>query len=142
MPTEILFWLRPSPDTVVLDCTVGYCGHAASILGSSAPTGRLIGIDRDPRAIYASEAQLCRFGGRLELVRGHFVDLKRHLADRGVLKVSGVLFDLGVSSPQLDEPARGLVFRRVAHSTCGWISPLEEPQRKSSTMRMKRTSPG
>lgn len=111
MPNEIVYWLRLSPETVVLDCTVGYCGHAVSILEASAPTGRLIGIDRDPHAIRACEVESRRFGGRLELVNGHFVDLKRHLADRGLAKVSGVLFDLGVSSPQLDEPARGFSFQ-------------------------------
>lgn len=111
MPKEIVSWLRPDPDAIVLDCTVGYCGHAAIILESSAPTGRVIGIDRDPQAIRACEVEPQRFGGRLELVKGHFVDLKRHLADRGVAQVSGVLFDLGVSSPQLDEPARGFSFQ-------------------------------
>ncbi|WP_407938653.1 16S rRNA (cytosine(1402)-N(4))-methyltransferase RsmH [Nitrospira japonica] len=111
MPNEIVSWLMPGPDAIVLDCTVGYCGHAESILKSSAPSGRVIGIDRDPQAIHACEVESARFGGRLQLVRGHFVDLKRHLADRGVAQVSGVLFDLGVSSPQLDEPARGFSFR-------------------------------
>ncbi|MBA5865699.1 MAG: 16S rRNA (cytosine(1402)-N(4))-methyltransferase RsmH [Nitrospira sp. CR1.3] len=111
MPEEVVFWLRPAPDCVILDCTVGYCGHAEKILGSSAPHGIVIGIDRDAGAIRASKPLLDRFGTRLILIKGHFVDLKRHLADRGITKVNGVLFDLGVSSRQLDEPARGLSFQ-------------------------------
>jgi len=111
MPNEIVSWLKARTDSVIVDCTVGYCGHAKNILEASAPTGRVIGIDRDPLAIRACAAESSRFGGRLELIKGHFVDLKRHLASLGIAKVQGVLFDLGVSSPQLDEPARGFSFQ-------------------------------
>ncbi len=111
MPNEIVSWLKPRTDSVIVDCTVGYCGHARNILEASAPTGRVIGIDRDPVAIRACAAESSRFGGRLELIKGHFVDLRRHLAGLGIAKVQGVLFDLGVSSPQLDEPARGFSFQ-------------------------------
>lgn len=111
MPNEIVSWLNAKTDSVIVDCTVGYCGHAKNILEASAPTGRVIGIDRDPLAIRACAAESSRFGGRLELIKGHFVDLKRHLAGLGIAKVQGVLFDLGVSSPQLDEPARGFSFQ-------------------------------
>lgn len=110
MLNEVLFWLRPRAGAVVLDCTVGYCGHAGRILESVAPTGIVIGLDRDPRALEAAEETRERFGSRLVLIRGHFMDLKRHLAEHGISRVDGVLFDLGVSSPQLDEPLRGFSF--------------------------------
>jgi 16S rRNA (cytosine1402-N4)-methyltransferase len=111
MPKEVVFWLRPRPDCVILDCTVGYCGHAQTILEANAPTGLVVGIDRDEQAIQTNKAHLQRFGSRLHLIKGHFVDLKRHLSDRGIAKVGGVLFDLGLSSAQLDEPARGFSFQ-------------------------------
>jgi 16S rRNA (cytosine1402-N4)-methyltransferase len=111
MPTEVLFWLRPKDGEVFLDCTVGYCGHAENVLESSAPSGVVIGIDRDVRAIEAGRKILERFGNRAVLIKGHFVELKRHLADRGISSVHGVLFDLGVSSPQIDEPSRGFSFQ-------------------------------
>lgn len=111
MPTEVLSWLKPKDGEVFLDCTVGYCGHAESILESSAPSGIVIGIDRDVRAIEAGRKILERFGSRAVLIKGNFVELKHHLADRGISAVQGVLFDLGVSSPQIDEPSRGFSFQ-------------------------------
>lgn len=111
MPTEVLSWLKPRDGEVFLDCTVGYCGHAESILESSAPSGIVIGIDRDVRAIEAGRKILERFGSRAVLIKGNFVELKHHLADRGISAVQGVLFDLGVSSPQIDEPSRGFSFQ-------------------------------
>ena len=111
MPAEVLAWLSPRDGQFFLDCTVGYCGHAEAILESSAPTGVLVGIDRDPVAIEAGRTQLARFGARAVLIKGHFVDLRRHLSDRGIERVNGVLFDLGVSSPQIDAPGRGFSFQ-------------------------------
>jgi 16S rRNA (cytosine1402-N4)-methyltransferase len=109
--SEVLQWLNPKPGQVFLDCTVGYCGHTEKILEASTPSGIVIGIDLDQRAIDAGKAKLARFGNRADLIQGHFVELKRHLAARGIERVQGVLFDLGVSSPQLDEPARGFSFQ-------------------------------
>jgi len=111
MPAELLFWLHPQAGQVFLDCTVGYCGHAEIILEASAPTGIVIGIDRDDQAIEAGRQRLARFGSRAILIKGHFVELKRHLAERGISSIHGALFDLGVSSPQIDEPARGFSFQ-------------------------------
>ena len=109
--SEVLHWLNPKPGQVFLDCTVGYCGHTEKLLEASTPSGIVIGIDLDQRAIDAGKAKLARFGNRADLIQGHFVELKRHLAARGIERVQGVLFDLGVSSPQLDEPARGFSFQ-------------------------------
>jgi 16S rRNA (cytosine1402-N4)-methyltransferase len=111
MLAELLHGLGLFPGALILDCTVGYCGHAEPILEATAPSGVIIGIDRDPQAIESDRRKMSRFGSRLQLVHGHFMDLKRHLADRDISKVHGVLFDLGVSSPQLDEPSRGFSFQ-------------------------------
>ena len=111
MSAEVLSWLRPQDGCVYLDCTVGYCGHASAILDASSPGGIVIGIDRDLLAIEAGRNQMQQFGDRAVLIKGHFVDLKRHLADRGIQRVHGVLFDLGVSSPQVDDPTRGFSFQ-------------------------------
>lgn len=111
MQKEVLSWLNLRAGSLVLDCTVGYCGHAQDILKASAPNGVVIGIDRDPHAIESNRETMERFGSRLILVRGHFMDLKRHLSDHGFSRVDGALFDLGVSSPQLDEPRRGFSFQ-------------------------------
>jgi 16S rRNA (cytosine1402-N4)-methyltransferase len=90
---------------------VGYSGHAEKILEASGSNSRLIGFDRDEVAIAASREKLTRFGGRVLLFHGHFVDLKQHLTLSGISQVDGILFDLGVSSPQLEEPARGFSFQ-------------------------------
>ena len=111
MPAEVLIWLNPQAGQIFLDCTVGYCGHASEILAASAPDGIVIGIDRDRQAIEEGRKRLQSFGDRTALIKGHFVDLKRHLAERNISRLHGVLFDLGVSSPQIDEPGRGFSFQ-------------------------------
>jgi 16S rRNA (cytosine1402-N4)-methyltransferase len=111
MAEEVLFWLRPKDGQIFLDCTVGYCGHAERILEASAPSGIVIGIDRDLEAIEAGRNRLQVFGTRAVLIKGHFMELKRLLADREISSVQGVLFDLGVSSPQIDDPSRGFSFQ-------------------------------
>jgi len=111
MAEEVLFWLIQERSRIYLDCTVGYSGHAERILEASDPGCRLIGLDRDATAIAFSRERLARFGNRVLLIQGHFVDMKRHLAASGIGLVDGILFDLGVSSPQLDEPARGFSFQ-------------------------------
>jgi 16S rRNA (cytosine1402-N4)-methyltransferase len=111
MLSEVLFWLRPQACGIYVDCTVGYCGHAVEVLHASQPSGILLGIDRDSHAISICNERLRAFGDRVVLVKAHFMDLKSILAERGISRVEGVLFDLGVSSPQLDEPSRGFSFR-------------------------------
>ena len=111
MSEEVLFWLARKGSRTYLDCTVGYSGHAEKILEASGPGSRLIGIDRDAAAISASRKRLARFGDRAVLLHGHFMDLKQHLTANGIGQVDGILFDLGVSSLQLEEPARGFSFQ-------------------------------
>ena len=111
MSAEVLQWLRPHSGGIYVDCTVGYCGHALAILTSCQPDGVLLGIDRDVQAINSCRERLRAFGDRAWLVKAHFMELKTALMQRGIQHVDGVLFDLGVSSPQLDEPSRGFSFR-------------------------------
>jgi 16S rRNA (cytosine1402-N4)-methyltransferase len=111
MSDEVLSWLVRKDCRTYLDCTVGYSGHAEKVLEASGPHGRLIGIDRDAAAITASRKRLARFGDRVLLLHGHFMDVKQHLTAGGIGQVDGILFDLGVSSLQLEEPTRGFSFQ-------------------------------
>jgi 16S rRNA (cytosine1402-N4)-methyltransferase len=95
---------------IVVDATLGRGGHAGAIL-DAAPDAELIGIDRDPVALQESESYLAAYSDRVRLVRGDFKDLAALLERLGVASVRGVLLDLGVSSPQLDEAHRGFSFR-------------------------------
>ncbi len=96
----------------ILDCTVGYSGHAEMLLERSGRATRLIGLDQDSQAVAFSQERLVGFAERVVVRKGNYRDLKQHLADIGILKVEGVLFDFGVSSPQLDDPARGFSFQQ------------------------------
>lgn len=107
---EIASWLACKSGGTYLDCTVGQGGHAALILERSGPDGMLVGIDRDPDALAATGSRLARFAPRMRLIHGNFGALKRYLMAVGVSEVDGVIFDLGVSSAQLDRPERGLSF--------------------------------
>ena len=111
MSEEVLFWLVRKDSRTYLDCTVGYSGHAEKFLEASGTASRLIGLDRDAVAIAASRERLAQFGDRVVLIHGHFMDLKQHLAASGIGLVDGILFDLGVSSPQLEESTRGFSFQ-------------------------------
>ncbi|MBC8243243.1 MAG: 16S rRNA (cytosine(1402)-N(4))-methyltransferase RsmH [Verrucomicrobia bacterium] len=105
---EALLALQPAAGRLYVDGTVGGGGHAEAILEVSGPDGRLVAFDRDDRAIAAAAKRLARFGDRLELHREPFSGLAKRLAKASC---DGVLLDLGVSSPQLDEPGRGFSFQ-------------------------------
>jgi len=107
---EVVHALEPARGGTFVDCTVGLGGHAEAIL-DAAPGPRVIGIDRDARALALAAARLDRFGDRARLVEGEFGDVEEILASLGVAAVAGVLADLGVSSLQLDTPERGFSFR-------------------------------
>lgn len=111
MPREVVALLAPRSGGVYLDGTLGGGGHARLILEASAPDGRLIGLDHDPAALTAAGTLLAPFGTRATLRRGSFAALGGVLAELGVPQVDGILLDLGVSSHQLDTPARGFSFR-------------------------------
>jgi 16S rRNA (cytosine1402-N4)-methyltransferase len=107
MVAEIVELLRDRP--LVIDMTVGAGGHAAALL--EADVGRVVGIDRDPEALDMAAAGLAAFGDRVRLVRGRFSEIEEETVGA---RADGVLFDLGVSSMQLDRAARGFSFRKDA----------------------------
>jgi 16S rRNA (cytosine1402-N4)-methyltransferase len=109
---EVVTQLQPRSGSLYVDCTVGGGGHAREILRACGPDGQLIGLDWDEEAIAATRARLSEFGARVQLVRANFVEMERVLMSLGVTAVNGVVFDLGVSSRQFDEPTRGFSFQR------------------------------
>jgi 16S rRNA (cytosine1402-N4)-methyltransferase len=112
MLDEVLQALALRPDGTYVDCTFGRGGHSGAILERLGPAGRLIGLDRDPAAV--AEARR-RFGmdARFTIVHAPFSSLRQALEPLGVWgRVDGLLLDLGVSSPQLDEAERGFSFMR------------------------------
>jgi len=111
MPGEMLELLAPQKGDVVVDATLGAGGHAELLLEAVTPGGRLIGIDRDPVALELARERLARFGDAFVAVRGNHHDLARLVRSAGVDVVDRVLFDLGVSSMQLDDGSRGFSFR-------------------------------
>ncbi len=106
---EVLAALGPRDGAVYVDGTFGGGGYSDALL--TAARCRVCGIDRDPRAIEAGAALVAKHSGRLELFSGRFGDMERLLTARGVTQIDGVALDIGVSSPQIDEPARGFSFR-------------------------------
>ena len=110
---ECLAALDIKPGGIYLDGTLGRGGHSLAIL-RRMDTGRLIGIDRDRTAIEEAGERLAAFGERVRLVHGNFRDLGDILRDLGAGGLDGMLFDLGVSSPQLDEPRRGFSYMHDA----------------------------
>ncbi|ACX52667.1 S-adenosyl-methyltransferase MraW [Ammonifex degensii KC4] len=113
MVKEVLAYLAVKPGGVYVDCTVGGGGHAAAILAFIGDEGRLIGLDRDPEALSFARKRLGN-DPRVHLVHASFADLAEVLAGLGVRGVDGVLYDLGVSSYQLDRPERGFTYREDA----------------------------
>ncbi|MCP4001811.1 MAG: 16S rRNA (cytosine(1402)-N(4))-methyltransferase RsmH [Gammaproteobacteria bacterium] len=108
----ILAQLNVRPDGFYVDGTFGRGGHSRAILEQLGPDGRLVVIDRDPQAIVTAE-QLASRDARVMLVRGSFGDIEQITEAHGVLgKVDGIILDLGVSSPQLDDAERGFSFMR------------------------------
>ena len=108
MVAEVITGLQPKAGGLYLDGTVGLGGHAAAILETSAPTGRLCGCDRDGDAVRLANERLAAFAGRFEIRRGNYTELGRWV-ERG--SGDGALLDLGVSSMQLDEAERGFSFQ-------------------------------
>ncbi|PRF57183.1 16S rRNA (cytosine(1402)-N(4))-methyltransferase [Burkholderia multivorans] len=96
------------PDGIYVDGTFGRGGHSRAVLARLGSAGRLIAFDKDPRAIETAQAMA---DARFSIVHDSFASMRDALAARGIEKVSGVLLDLGVSSPQVDDPARGFSFR-------------------------------
>ena len=136
---EALAGLNLRPAGCYLDATFGRGGHAAAILAALGPAGRLLALDRDPAA---ERCALTRFGtdARFAFVRSSFGQLGQTITEKGLTgRLDGMLFDLGVSSPQFDEPARGFSFGRngpldmrmdpdAGISAAVWLARVEEAE--------------
>lgn len=129
--------LNLKADGCYVDGTFGRGGHSGAILQRLGSTGRLLALDRDPKAIAAAPESLTR-DPRFELIHGKFSELKRYATERNLLgKVDGLLLDLGVSSPQLDEAERGFSFQfegpldmrmdpTAGQSAADWLQSVDE----------------
>ena len=111
---EVTQHLSPQPGSIIVDCTLGGAGHAKRFAQLIAPTGILVGIDQDDAALTAAAATLPLGQQSIVLLRGNFGDLDSLLAEAHIAYVDGFLFDLGVSSPQLDVAERGFSYREDA----------------------------
>ena len=106
---ECLDGLNIKPDGIYVDGTLGGAGHSSRI-AARLTTGRLIGIDRDPVALKAAGERLSPYADRVTLVHSNFCEMKQVLSDLDIPGVDGILLDLGVSSPQLDDAQRGFSY--------------------------------
>jgi 16S rRNA (cytosine1402-N4)-methyltransferase len=107
---EVVTLMAPRPDGIYVDCTVGFGGHTEALFEAGA--GRVIAIDRDGDALAHTRARLSSASDRLDLVHADYRELPAILEARGIGAIDGAVVDLGVSSWQLDEPARGFTFRQ------------------------------
>lgn len=108
--TQCVDWLMTDPDGTYVDCTLGGAGHSAEIATRLSAKGRLVGIDQDTDALAAAADRLKGATCRVDIVRSNFKDIKKVLQDLEIEGVAGILFDLGVSSYQLDTPERGFSY--------------------------------
>src|SRR3972149_7549233 len=107
LPAEVIAQLQCTRTSTIVDCTLGGAGHSETILESIAPDGFLLGIEEDNAAIIAARVRLARFSRQFEIFKGNFADIDEALTKTGLAKVDGFLLDLGLSSMQLADPARG-----------------------------------
>lgn len=107
---EAVEGLNIQPDGTYVDCTMGGAGHTSFILSRLSDKGRLFSFDQDETAIENAKKKLAHYGEKLTIIQNNFVHLKEELMKRGIEKVNGILYDLGVSSPQLDTPERGFSY--------------------------------
>ncbi|GJM72281.1 hypothetical protein HMSSN036_44970 [Paenibacillus macerans] len=132
--------LRIKPDGIYVDCTLGGGGHSSVILSQLGEGGRLIAFDQDDWALDNAKERLAPYADKLTLVKSNFRHLEQKLLElsgipqqNGVPQVDGVLFDLGVSSPQFDEGERGFSYNADAPSICAWINRRGSQRGTSST---------
>ncbi|GAB6137107.1 16S rRNA (cytosine(1402)-N(4))-methyltransferase RsmH [Halanaerobaculum tunisiense] len=123
---EVITYLDCQSDGTYVDCTLGGGGHAEAII-QQLEQGRLVGIDQDQAAIAEATARLSQYDVQTDLIRDNYENLTYILDELGIDLVDGILFDLGVSSYQLDNPERGFSYRYEAHLD------MRMDQRKSQT---------
>lgn len=111
---ETVAGLNIKPDGTYVDCTLGGAGHSELILSKLSEKGKLYAFDQDDTAIEHAKVKLAAYGDRLTIIKSNFLHLRDELEKLGVTEVDGVLYDLGVSSPQLDTPERGFSYHHDA----------------------------
>lgn len=110
---ESIEGLNIKPDGIYVDATLGYAGHSSKIL-EKLTTGHLYAFDQDSKAIEYSKEKLSKINDNFTIINSNFINLKEELNNLGVDKIDGILFDLGFSSPQIDDPSRGFSFMKDA----------------------------
>jgi 16S rRNA (cytosine1402-N4)-methyltransferase len=110
---ECLEYLNIKEESIIVDCTLGYGGHSSNIL-KKIKRGFLFAFDQDEEAISSSKKRLDEISDNYEIIKSNFENLKEELEKRNIKKVNGILYDIGVSSPQLDEGDRGFSFHKDA----------------------------
>ncbi|WML43607.1 16S rRNA (cytosine(1402)-N(4))-methyltransferase RsmH [Neobacillus sp. PS3-40] len=111
---EAVDGLNIKPDGIYVDCTLGGAGHSSRILSKLGEHGKLFAFDQDSTALAHAKEKLSGYSEQLTLIKSNFLHLKEELEDLGIQKVDGILYDLGVSSPQLDTPERGFSYHHDA----------------------------
>ena len=108
---QVLEAIAPSPGQVIVDCTLGLGGHSSEILRRISPGGKLLSIDFDSSNIEIAREKLKRVGGDYQIFHNNFAALPTVLNEAGIERVDGLLADLGVASPQIDDPSRGFSYK-------------------------------
>lgn len=111
---ECLQLLDIKPTGVYFDCTLGGGGHSEAIVGQLSESGLLVGLDQDEDALTAATTRLKKFGGKVRTVRSNFADLDKVAEELEIAAVDGLLFDLGISSYQVDQAQRGFSYQQEA----------------------------
>lgn len=111
---ETVEGLNIKPTGIYVDCTLGGAGHSEMVLSKLSPGGRLYAFDQDETALAHAKKKLAPYGEMVTFVKNNFLYLKEELEKQGIHKVDGILYDLGVSSPQLDNPERGFSYHHDA----------------------------
>lgn len=111
LPDEVCKLLITDEEGIYIDATVGPGGHSSAILQALKPEGKIFALDWDPEMVAIARKNLASSGLRAHVIEGNFADITQILEREGITSVSGVLFDLGVSSLHFDEPSRGFSFR-------------------------------
>ena len=111
--TETINNLNLQENSIVVDCTLGYGGHSSEIL-KKITKGRLYAFDQDEEAIKCANTKLSSISNNYEIIKSNFKNLKSELEKRNIQSVNAIMYDLGVSSPQLDEEERGFSFHKDA----------------------------